>query len=114
MTANPDKLAREIAHGNVRCRGGQPTGDDRVRYHTELCDALTEGISQALVAFAEEKVKEAIEDCAKVAERLATGVAIQIGQDLFVLGGMTSNPVDAQRATATAIAAALRSREGGT
>ena len=112
MTANPDTLAREIVQLVREASDlNQVFVADEHFCRSHVTATVT--VAELVRTFADEKVKEERAECAKIAERLATGVAIQIGQDLFVLGGMTSNPVDAQRATATAIAAVLRSREGG-
>lgn len=48
------------------------------------------------------------ERCAKVAEFLARGQAVEIGGRTLLLGSMTMNPCDAQQATALTIATVIR------
>ncbi len=39
---NSEDRARQVAHGFIKqCRGDEPTGKDRRRYHTKKCDELT-------------------------------------------------------------------------
>ena len=51
------------------------------------------------------------ERCAKIAEYLAKGQALEIGGKTLLLGSMTTGECAAQEATATAIAAAIRNKE---
>ena len=51
------------------------------------------------------------ERCAKIAEQLSSGQAIEIGGRTLLLGSMTMKPCDAQQATAIAIAAAIRNEK---
>ena len=51
------------------------------------------------------------ERCAKSAEYLAKGQALEIGGKTLLLGSMTTGECAAQEATATAIAAAIRNKE---
>lgn len=53
------------------------------------------------------------ERCAKVAERLESGQAVEIGGERWLLGSMQSSPVAAQSATALAIATAIRTPSDG-
>ena len=44
-----EKMSRKCAHSFVtRCRGGEPTGDDGHRWHTNACDNLTCKIAEAI------------------------------------------------------------------
>jgi len=58
------------------------------------------------------QIDEALEFAARIADTLATGVFVEIGADKMPLGIMCKNPTQAQRATAEAIAACIRSYRG--
>jgi hypothetical protein len=52
------------------------------------------------------------EQCALIAESLAKGQAVEIDGKQMLLGSMAFNPCDAQKLTAIAIAAVIRSLRG--
>lgn len=58
-------------------------------------------------------VRAAYEDAAKIADGCATGVAVELSGNTFPLGVMANDPASAQKATAVAIASAIRARANG-
>lgn len=94
--------------------------------HCEACGTMTDNRlcdctrartgTQRLVPFSVTDLRRTVaaeraserERCAKIAEQLAKGQALEVGGKTLLLGSMTTGECVAQEATATAIATAIR------
>lgn len=72
-------------------------------------DPLAKAVDRTwYVRMQNEAVARERERCAKIAEQLSACQALEVGGKRLMLGSMASNPCDAQKLTAEAIAAAIR------